>query len=213
MDKYQLNLLGKIEFTTKEDGASFSLKDEKAWVVQPENAYIEQIEVTANGSALKSIIVDGTEFATINNQIKFIVSFRSDSKSITFCFNNGVVDDCTLPILLTKTSKEAWDKKIKSENRANLIKQVEPVINSGFDVINVIFTLINGAKYAVAELFYKGRKMGEFKNDDNKSYISIGGLAFGYYSIILSIFDENNNLIVSTNKIFTQLKPYTQDLK
>lgn len=55
--------------------------------------------------------------------------------------------------------------------------------------------------------------MGEFKNDDNKSYISIGGLAFGYYSIILSIFDENNNLIVSTNKIFTQLKPYTQDLK
>lgn len=212
MDKYQINLLNKISFVVKEEGASFSISEECATAVQPENAYIEEIQVTANSSVLKCIIIDDVKIEIVNNSAHFVISFKNDSKEITFCFINGIADDCTLPIKLYKTSKEKWDEKINLEKRAQLINDVALVVNNGNDLINVIFTMIKHSKYAIAELFYENRKIGEFKNKENQSFISITGLAFGNYKIAVSLFDESDELIIKTDLVSTQLKPIAPDL-
>ena len=76
MDKYQINLLNKISFVVKEEGASFSISEECATAVQPENAYIEEIQVTANSSVLKCIIIDGVKIEIVNNSAHFVISFK-----------------------------------------------------------------------------------------------------------------------------------------
>ena len=80
MDKYQRNLLNKISFVVKEEGASFSISDVCATAVQPENAYIEEIQVTVNSSVLKCIIVDGVKIEIVNNSALFTISFKNDNK-------------------------------------------------------------------------------------------------------------------------------------
>ena len=199
MDKYQLNLFNRIKFEVVEDTADFYLNNDAIEAIQPENAYIETINVTAYGTFLDKISINGIEYRNQNDSVNFVISFCDDIKSIKFSFKDGIVEDCEVPINLIKSDKAKWDEKQAKEKGETLNKLVNIDVRSDINLINIFFTYINDTKYVIADLYLEGRKIGCFRNSENQLFISIPNIVAGKYSIILNMYNSNDNLLFSTD--------------
>lgn len=158
------------------------------------------------------------------------IDFEHKIDSIKIVFKNNVADDLIISVEYVEADKEAYYAKKEEERKENLLKTADIKVSTGADLVNIYFQpCCDKYEHTEIQLFIPkeeiikgwtrdGKKIVEIpawsmikksKVDVEEFYKSIGGLADGQYSFVLTQFDKTGKVLLKTDHIEFSIKSGT----
>ncbi len=154
------------------------------------------------------------------------LDFRDKIERLRFTFKGGFADDYVLNLKYVEADKEAYYAKKAEEERLRLEQEAkrahEALLEAaavstatGSDLVNVYFRPCC-EEYERTEVFlYRGEMLlACYKVEKDVFFLSIGGLAFGEYEVVVKQFGKDNKLLLETERLRFSLSrpavPYTR---
>jgi len=169
-----------------------------------------------------------------NPKYKFVtvpVDFNNQIKEMELHFN-GVIDPIKIPVQYIAIDKNIYDSKLENERQFNLATKANIKVSTGEALVNIYFqpckdnyakTVIElylavgkyppaptvmgrGMKYRPALLSATpGQMIGKYNVEEGMMFKSITGLAKGAYGFKLSQYDNEGNLLFTTDYQYFQI--------
>ncbi len=169
-----------------------------------------------------------------NPKHKFVtvpVDFNNQIKEMELHFN-GVIDPIKVPVEFKSIDKSIYDLKLENERQSDLAAKSNIKVSTGEALVNIYFQPCNdnysktsielylavgkyppaptvmgrGMKYRPALLSATpGQMIGKFDVEEGMMFKSITGLAKGAYGFKLSQYDNNGNLLFTTDYQYFQI--------
>ena len=130
-------------------------------------------------------------------------------EKVRFLVDNEFVEALEINIEYEFADVEAYDKKQEQKRKNDLIEKASIKHSTGADLVNIYFQPCS-SDYIRTEiaLYRDGLMLSKYKVDEESFFKSIGGLAYGTYSFIVTQFDKSDNLLLETEHIeFTVKAP------
>lgn len=152
------------------------------------------------------------------------LDFDDKISEITIEFKNDMAEPLTLSLEFVDADKEAYYAKIKQKETEEKLKKLNVSHACGNDLVNIKFqNCSENVSYTIIALYtFKDRPkngfngeterirqlMATYKVEEGVFFKAIKDLAYGKYEYVVSQFDKENKLIVSTEFIeFKIFKP------
>ena len=225
MDKYQNFVLEKVVcFVTTSDNleinnkkeSAVSLANEKNELVikQNENYNIKKHFILIGGTFIKSVELDGKKIAmkeAPENSVfygkAFVVpvDFDNKAKELKLCLVDDLADPVTLKLIFEEVDHSIYDGKVQDE----INKQICPEHKTGQDLVNIYWNLVSDKVELTQINLYiltnGERLIGKYKENE-ATFKSVTGLAFGTYLYEIIEFDKDGKEIARSGKIQFELK-------
>ncbi len=140
--------------------------------------------------------------AKIKQAYRVIVDFNDRIEKIKLSFLNNLADDYIISVNYQEADKEKYYAKKEQERKDKLLETASIKVSTGADLVNIYFQpCCDGYARTEITLFKDNMLLAKYKVDEETFFKSINGLAFGKYEFVLKQYDENNNIILETQKI------------
>jgi hypothetical protein len=136
-----------------------------------------------------------------------MLDFEKRVEKVKFTFADNLADDYIFMVNYTEADKDLYYKKQADNRRNTYIAAAQIKHSTGADLVNIYFQPCS-SDYIRTEiaLYRDGLMLAKYKVDEESFFKSIGGLAYGTYSVIVKQFDRNDNLLLETEHIEFTLK-------
>lgn len=213
MDKYQESLLKRtkrLSLNSIQGNGKVEFRDSEIVLTQNNNYNITKYVLCIVNDAIESIQIDDIVING-NDTFEIDIDFDKKAKKIIFTFKNGFANPCVFYAKYIEANKAQYDSLLVEQNTAACLQKMNATCRTGLDLVNIYWNKASAGYFKTKVSLYayvENQKreylfMQEYEIEDNVFYKSITGLAFGNYRVIISQFDSNNNLIVSTELSFS----------
>lgn len=202
----------------------------KDYVLYIFNKYV--ISVTAIKGSKEIKLINGKDldspiFKYKREYIYYMsINFDDQIDGIKFVFRDNFADDLIIPVKYVMADKDLYYAEQEQKRKDNLLANANIKVATGDDLVNVYFQPCNeDYAYSEVKLFIPKEEktrgyssegavidvlswsmIKKCKINPEDFYLSIGGLAKGRYSIVLTQYDKNNNIIIQTENIEFYIK-------
>lgn len=230
MDKYQEYLLNEgndfscyfqYVYEGKKRIKETKIKD-KIVVVQEEDIHFTKYPLHISGYCLAKVYanVDGKwkllkkpEEPIFSDVPEFevVLDFDNCIGEIKLSFINNIADDLILPIEYVGADVKKYHEKEEKLKRERLLKDMSLKVNTGNNLVNIYWKLVDQAIKKVTIELYVGKEenkqlMAKYNIGNDIFYKAISELAYGEYGFVLKQIYPNGKIEVETDYITFKIR-------
>lgn len=130
------------------------------------------------------------------------IDFDNRFDSLKIVFKDDLADDVIIPVVYKEADKKAYYERKEQEKKSERLTTANIKVSTGADLVNIYFQPCC-EEYVRAEiiLYREGMMIAKYKVEEETFFKSISGLAYGKYEFIMKQYDNNNNLLLETDKL------------